>query len=75
MSERPSELDLMLDAIDDAFKSEITQFAKDVAVALQQQPKEQESELAKIVENIALVRVARSTMIAKVSKIAGEPIQ
>lgn len=67
MSERPSELDLMLDAIDDAFKIEMTQFAKDAAVALQQAPKQQGAEVDKIADDIGLVRRARNLMIATVT--------
>lgn len=63
MADRPTELELMLDAIDDAFKDEISQFAKDMA-AWGGKPQEGIPDPDKfVVEGIARVILARLRMI------------
>ncbi len=70
MADRPTELDLMLDAIDETFKSAIGQFAKNAAIALEQIPAQQGVQIGKIEDSIALVRRARRLMITMVAECA-----
>lgn len=66
MADRPTELDLMLDAIDETFKSAIGQFAKNAAIALQQPSAEQGRQVDELLRDIGLVCRARNLMIATV---------
>jgi hypothetical protein len=63
MADRPTELELMLDAIDETFKSAIGQFAKNAAVALQQSSASEQQQFTEIKRDIALVCRARNTMV------------
>jgi hypothetical protein len=65
MTDRPTERDLELDAIDDVFKQAITQFAKDFA-QWEGKPQAGIPDPNKFVmDGIARVRAARLAMIAK----------
>jgi hypothetical protein len=65
MTDRPTERDLELDAIDDAFKQAITQFTKDYAAA-GDAPRAGIPNIDNFIrDGIARVRAARLAMIAK----------
>lgn len=62
MTERPTERDLELDAIDSAFKEAITQFTKDYATMPQAGIPDRDKFIR---DGIARVRTARLAMIEK----------